>query len=249
MAWRTLGATTLVMCALCARGAPKSLMLPAGAEQEHELLEIVLESITNMHVEHEHPQSEKWLRTRAWSGNSHVGNRPVEFQFYYDLVRRAQPKHLCEIGLNGGHSAAVFLAAAGRGARLAMFDLMMWSYSNRSKRHIQALFPGQLQVFRGDSHVTVPQFHQKKGGRWCHFFSVDGDHSYDGARRDFINAIDATRIGGIILADDMQPGTETRRAFDDASAGRLRNVNFRPIPKYMKVYAQWAWVCIAMHYL
>ena len=23
----------------------------------------------------------------------------------------------------------------------------------------------------------------------------------------------------------------------------------RPIPKYMKVYAQWAWVCIAMHYL
>ena len=24
---------------------------------------------------------------------------------------------------------------------------------------------------------------------------------------------------------------------------------FRPIPKYMKVYAQWAWVCIAMHYL
>ena len=23
---------------------------------------------------------------------------------------------------------------------------------------------------------------------------------------------------------------------------------FRPIPKYMKVYAQWAWVCIAMHY-
>ena len=23
----------------------------------------------------------------------------------------------------------------------------------------------------------------------------------------------------------------------------------RPIPKYMKVYAQWVWVCIAMHYL
>ena len=27
------------------------------------------------------------------------------------------------------------------------------------------------------------------------------------------------------------------------------DVIVRPIPKYMKAYAQWAWVCIAMHYL
>ena len=31
--------------------------------------------------------------------------------------------------------------------------------------------------------------------------------------------------------------------------GCFHMMNFRPIPKYMKVYAQWAWVCIAMHYL
>ena len=28
----------------------------------------------------------------------------------------------------------------------------------------------------------------------------------------------------------------------------VNRYNVRPIPKYMKVYAQWAWVCISEHY-
>ena len=49
----------------------------------------------------------------------------------------------------------------------------------------------------------------------CDVFSVDGDHSYDGAKIDILNAIRATKKGGKIILDDMTPGGPTRRAFDD----------------------------------
>merc|ERR1712091_62262 len=42
---------------------------------------------------------------RAWYGNSHIGNRPVQARAYYDLARSVQPGTICEVGFNGGHSA------------------------------------------------------------------------------------------------------------------------------------------------
>jgi hypothetical protein len=55
----------------------------------------------------------------------------------------------------------------------------------------------------------------------CDIFSVDGDHSYEGARIDILNAIKATRKGGKIILDDMNPDGPTRKAFDSVlSLGR-----------------------------
>ena len=47
---------------------------------------------------------------------------------------------------------------------------------------------------------------------------------YRGAKRDIQNAIEATAVGGLIILDDMNPGGQTRRAFDEAGSGRLKNV-------------------------
>lgn len=126
--------------------------------QEHEMLDIILESITASHAQHSGP--ERWLATRAWSGNSHIGIRPLQPQWYYDVTRSLQPHTLCEVGFNGGHSAAVLLAAAGRQAKLHVFDLMAFSYSARALALLRALFPDQVLMHTGDSSNTVPQFHR-----------------------------------------------------------------------------------------
>ena len=58
----------------------------------------------------------------------------------------------------------------------------------------------------------------------CDVFSIDGDHGYDGAKADMINAAKATRKGGMVILDDMNPESPTRAAFDDVVAqGALGN--------------------------
>ena len=73
-----------------------------------------------------------FLRTRAWYGNSHIGNRPIQARAYYDLARSVQPGTICEVGFNGGHSAAVFLSAAGRRAKMVSFDLAEFESVHKS---------------------------------------------------------------------------------------------------------------------
>lgn len=169
---------------------------------------------------------EPWLRTRAWTGNSHIGNREPQLSYYYILTRLVAPSVICEIGLNGGHSAATFLAAAPkRNSRLVSFDLMAFSYSSTAASLLASLFPSQLRIIQGSSFVTVPAF-SRDHGRICDLFSIDGDHSYEGVSKDIRNAVAATRPNGIIILDDMDYKThpESRTSFDEAVvSGLLRD--------------------------
>ena len=73
----------------------------------------LMHHIMNMHKSSvsNHP----WLATCAWASLGHIGNRPEQTTFYYDWIwsvsKDVEVNHLCEIGMNGGHSAIIFLAA------------------------------------------------------------------------------------------------------------------------------------------
>ena len=68
-------------------------------------------------------------------------------------------------------------------------------------------------------------------------------------------AIVVARLSRWLSTADAAPCTALSLAVGEGTSppnnSFLTRTNFiiRPIPKYMKVYAQWAWVCIAMHYL
>jgi len=211
-------ATDAAANSAAARPLPQpSLLQPTDPPQEYEQLALLLESITlsaarvGKFVGH--------LKDRTWAGKSHIGTRPQQYQEYYSIVRQIRPKMICEIGMNAGHSTAIFLSAAGRDARLVMFDLGTFSYSSSAAKFLQALFPGQLTFHFGDSKVTFPAWRAKTGERRpCDLFSVDGAHSYAGAKADFLAAVDATRSGGVLVFDDMVSGSPTRRAFDEVRA-------------------------------
>ena len=190
-----------------------------GVDQEYEQLAVILESITVASAKT--GKFEGHLKDRTWAGKSHIGTRPQQYQEYYSLVREERPKLICEIGMNAGHSSAVFLSAAGRSAHLVVFDLGTFSYSKSNANLLKHLFPGQVDIFFGDSKQVFPAWAAKHRTRPCDMFSVDGDHSYAGAKADIINAANATRDGGVILLDDMIPGKGPRRAFDE-----LRTNNF-----------------------
>ena len=104
-----------------------------------DLLDALLESMT-FAISERFQESHDFLRTRAWYGNSHIGNRPKQARAYFDVARRLRPRTICEIGFNGGHSAAIFLAAAGSRASMIAFDLQQFTYSSMATRLVQAIF-------------------------------------------------------------------------------------------------------------
>jgi len=198
----------------------------------------MMEGLTHYIMDKHSPSSRhnKFLKTRAWEGNSHIGNRPKQATFYYDWVRSLKAtmgdvSHVCEIGMNGGHSALIFLAALSawydggdtendaasssiNSPKVTMFDLAQFDYSPSAKEYIEILYPRRFTLHKGNSQEVLPKWTAEHQTDKCHVFSIDGDHSYKGARVDILNAVKATRKGGLLILDDMNPGGPTRRAFE-----------------------------------
>ena len=117
-------------------------------------------------IEEKHERKPAYiLRDRSWWGMGMVGNRPWQAHAYYDLVEaeaRAKPDlTICEIGFNAGHSAIVFLEAAGRNATMVSFDFSFANgtgflpYTGTGIRMVRRLFPGQLR-FLSSLGLTLP---------------------------------------------------------------------------------------------
>ena len=206
-----------------------------ASPREHDLLMASMEGLSHYIMEN-FRTSYDFLQNRAWAGNSHIGNRPIQATFYYDWIRSIQRldtvKRVCEIGMNGGHSSIIFLAALHTSqndpkVNLTMFDLSEFTYSKAVEKYINVLYPGMFTLHVGSSIDTVPRWTEEnaKSEMYCDVFSVDGDHTHDGALIDIKNAIKATRKGGYLILDDMNQGGPTRQAFDEVvSEGLLHQV-------------------------
>ena len=78
----------------------------------------------------------------------------------------------------------------------------------------------RLDLVRGDSHdaAVVEHVRDLLGGRRLDLLFIDGDHTYDGVRRDFESYRSLVRPGGIIAFHDISPARPDNAAADAASA-------------------------------
>jgi hypothetical protein len=59
------------------------------------------------------------------------------------------------------------------------------------------------------THQTIRIQRSETGGGWgCRSLFIDGDHTYEGVRRDFEMYSPLVRKGGIIAFHDIYPGPE-----------------------------------------
>ena len=108
---------------------------------EQDIVMAMMEGLTHHIMEKHSSKISPWMKTRAWEGNSHIGNRKEQAVFYYDWMKSLTGgddkfRHVCEIGMNGGHSALIFLAALNahndkKGIKLTMFT---WQHSTIQKQ-------------------------------------------------------------------------------------------------------------------
>jgi predicted O-methyltransferase YrrM len=131
-----------------------------------------------------------------------------EIAAFFELTRHSEPRWICEIGTARGGTTFLFTRAFSARANIIGIDLYV---QNRILvRHFRKR--GQrIHFIDGDSHAeqTIRKVEQILRGEKLDILFIDGDHTYDGVARDFMEYRRFVREGGIIAFHDIQPdGTD-----------------------------------------
>lgn len=138
---------------------------------------------------------------------------PLEIEELYRAVCELHPQRVLEVGTARGGTLYLWTQAATDNATIVSVDLPMGDFGGaypvekvpfyqsfaRSGQH--------LHLLRKDSHdpQTVAEVRQLFAGAPVDFAFIDGDHTYDGVKADFLDYGPLVRPGGMIAFHDILP--------------------------------------------
>ncbi len=144
-----------------------------------------------------------------------IGIRPIQVREeiieLLRIVSELKPKALIEIGTAAGGTLFLFSRVASPDALIVSIDLPGGKFGGgypEWKIPIYRSFAKDDQkivLLRADSHdpKTLEEVRRILGNRKLDFLFIDGDHSYEGVRKDFEMYSPLVREGGIIAFHDI----------------------------------------------
>lgn len=148
----------------------------------------------------------------------HISIRPLqvreELVQLLKLLAKLRPKLVCEIGTGGGGTLFLFSKVSSLDARIVSIDLPGGSFGGVYPEwkiplyNSFALGRQKIHLIHGSSHNSSTVFKLKTilGQRKIDFLFIDGDHTYEGVKRDFQMYSKLVRPNGIIAFHDIVPG-------------------------------------------
>ena len=139
-----------------------------------------------------------------------VDQKKPEFMALLGKIETLAPKNILEIGGRRGGSALMFSIAAGGDSDLLSMDIKT---SPRKLKNLKRLCGDhQVDFWEADSHSdeTIQRLSDHLGKKKIDFLFIDGDHSYEGAKQDFIRFAPFVQDGGLIALHDIQLDFTTR---------------------------------------
>jgi predicted O-methyltransferase YrrM len=139
-----------------------------------------------------------------------------------DRVRQLRPARLCEIGAAGGGTLYMFTRVAPPGALIISMDIEIPAHTARARARM-GRDGQQLANVEADSHAdaTLDRLRDWLAGEPLDFLVIDGDHSYEGVRRDFELYAPLVREGGLIALHDINPDRRGEGSTAGAIAGEV----------------------------
>jgi predicted O-methyltransferase YrrM len=120
------------------------------------------------------------------------------------LLQKKRPKSILEIGTANGGTLFLFAKSSDRNAKIVSLD---YDYAKwRGTLYKSFVLPSQkLYLLTSDSHAaaTLDRIKGILGGEQVDFLFIDGDHSYEGVKKDFEMYSKLVRKGGMIGFHDI----------------------------------------------
>jgi len=143
---------------------------------------------------------------------------PTEISAFVKIVQSIKPRYILEIGTARGGTLLLWTRVGSEDATIISIDLPGGSFGGGYpflRRFVYIAFRRGRQkiiLIRGDSHDprTLEKCERILRGNKLDFLFIDGDHSYEGVRRDFAMYSPLVRKGGIIAFHDIIPDHFTR---------------------------------------
>jgi predicted O-methyltransferase YrrM len=145
------------------------------------------------------------------------------------LLRRRRLRAVLEIGTERGGTFHVWTRLAEPGAQLISVDwpeAAVQELAGEDELRAMGRERQQIDVVRGDSHTdaTRARIERALAGRRLDVLFVDGDHSYEGVRRDFELYSPLVRGGGLVVFHDVlrhrpEAGSEVDRFWQEIRRG------------------------------
>jgi cephalosporin hydroxylase len=137
------------------------------------------------------------------------------------LLRGRKLNTVVEIGTDRGGTLYAWCLLAQPDATIVSIDLPGGAFGRvpserasleKSRRQAQ-----KLHFVSGDSHdlATYDRVTELLGGRTIDFLMIDGDHTYEGVKRDFELYSPLVRVGGLIALHDVLPNQLDHRCAVD----------------------------------
>ena len=134
-------------------------------------------------------------------------DKHILYSALYSVAVWTKPQRYLEIGVNEGDSLRVVLDATNL-EFLALCDIWDDTYGGKgwgSHTHIETIlkeckYNGEVEFLDGNSHLLIPDY---KPSENFGLILVDGDHSYNGAWMDLMNAWKLLKKEGYIVFDDL----------------------------------------------
>jgi predicted O-methyltransferase YrrM len=139
-----------------------------------------------------------------------------EFLELLKIFQKQNPKYILEIGTANGGSLFCFCKLAREDATIISIDLPGGKFGGgypEWKIPIYKAFAKKnqkLYLLRNDSHSqeTLEEVKKILNGNQLDFLFIDGDHSYEGVKKDFEMYSPLVKKGGIIAFHDIVPGPQ-----------------------------------------
>ena len=136
-----------------------------------------------------------------WYHKSTVEADDLKYKQYNLYYLGSKAKNIVEIGFNAGHSALLMILGNDT-SKLRIFDLCEHSYTIECFNYLNSNFPGRLEIHKGNSLETVPEYYEKNKDCKYDLIHVDGFHEASHVKKDFMNVKKLGSKNGVIILDD-----------------------------------------------
>jgi len=188
-------------------------MIPNFSKREKEILTGIV--FHNLRILHNVTPKDTYIENYKWHWNRWKEKYfdLYHFCFWYGLTHK--PKKIIEIGTRTGLSLCQLLSSYldFKDLRVVIFDRFDDGLScpDLVKKHLKHLgIPTDfLEFYTGDSNEQVPKFKEKNKDLFD-WILIDGSHQLPWVWNDFENVKDLVKVGGVIVADDINARPEDK---------------------------------------